>query len=419
MSQVTVADFGTRLGGFTDPTGDDNGPGSYVYPTNSAYVPGAFDLTKLDVFINGTQAFFVAKIAGQVTNPFGGDHISLQHLNVYLGSSNGNPVPALPGTNLNVATPWNVAIVGDGRFSAAGAYVTDASELASATLITVPQTHQIAVGIPLSALNGLDLTTAYYGTAMFDNCQSNEGIGFVRPVYSLAFWSNPGPGLSFIPQFFFGGGAGQATFSGANDTDTSDPNAIDIIVGPGQSQSEVLNWQLHSPCVLPMLPLGHKPPCGSRPSSRLLPLSKKKTKLCFPKLRQMCPANKIAPETKLPLSIDEFRIFALEISYAHTRRWRLRLVCPPAAAIFSRITLSLNLIASSSIMTVACRKRDAGVTIAVELDSTSESLNAPGRQLLLRIDGTTTIGMPKERLSITLLSPPCVTNTCVCGKTAV
>jgi hypothetical protein len=86
---------------------------------------------------------------------------------------------------------------------------------------------------------GLDLTKAYYGTAMFDNCQANEGIGFVRPVYSLAFWSNPGPGLSFITQFYFSGGAGQATFTGANDTDTSDPNAIDIIVGPGQSQSEV------------------------------------------------------------------------------------------------------------------------------------------------------------------------------------
>jgi len=93
-------------------------------------------------------------------------------------------------------------------------------------LITAPQTHQIAVGIPLSALNGLDLTTAYYGTAMFDNCQASEGIGFVWPVYSLAFWSNPGPGLSFIPQFYFGGGAGQATFNTpSNDTDTSDPNA--------------------------------------------------------------------------------------------------------------------------------------------------------------------------------------------------
>ena len=104
----------------------------------------------------------------------------------------------------------------------------------------------------------LRITTAYYGTAMFDNCQANEGIGYVRPVYSLAFWSNPGPGLGFVTQFFFGGGAGEyAPNVPSRTTDTSAPNAIDIIVGPVQSQSEVLNWHLHSPCVLPMLPLGH------------------------------------------------------------------------------------------------------------------------------------------------------------------
>ena len=161
MAQVTVSDFGARLGGFADPAGDDNGPGSYVYPTNPVYVPGAFDLTALDVFINGTEAYFVARIRGEVTNPFGGDQISLQRLNVYLGSSGGNPVPALPGTNLNVAAPWSVVIVGDGRFNQAGAYAPDGTKLANATLIAVPETHQIAVGIPLSALNGLDL---YAGT---------------------------------------------------------------------------------------------------------------------------------------------------------------------------------------------------------------------------------------------------------------
>jgi hypothetical protein len=59
---------------------------------------------------------------------------------------------------------------------------------------------------------------------------------------SLAFRSNPGPGLSFTTQYYFGSGAGQVTFNTpSNDTDTSDPNAIDIIVGPGQVQSEVLN----------------------------------------------------------------------------------------------------------------------------------------------------------------------------------
>ena len=29
-----------------DPTGDDNGPGNYVYPTDAAYPKGCFDLTQ-------------------------------------------------------------------------------------------------------------------------------------------------------------------------------------------------------------------------------------------------------------------------------------------------------------------------------------------------------------------------------------
>src|SRR4051812_26774085 len=32
-----------------DPTGDDNGPGTYTYPTDPVYTPGSFDLTGLVV----------------------------------------------------------------------------------------------------------------------------------------------------------------------------------------------------------------------------------------------------------------------------------------------------------------------------------------------------------------------------------
>jgi carbohydrate-binding DOMON domain-containing protein len=31
----------------TDPTGDDDGPGTYTYPTDAVYEPGSFDLTEL------------------------------------------------------------------------------------------------------------------------------------------------------------------------------------------------------------------------------------------------------------------------------------------------------------------------------------------------------------------------------------
>ena len=84
-----------RVGGFTDPGGDDNGPGDLRYPTNGAFNPGAFDLTGLDVFTDGADVLFVARIAGDVRNPFGGDEISLQRFNVYLGRDASGPVPAL------------------------------------------------------------------------------------------------------------------------------------------------------------------------------------------------------------------------------------------------------------------------------------------------------------------------------------
>ena len=62
--------------------------------------------------------------------------------------------------------------------------------------------------------------------------------------------------MEWVKQFRFGGGAGEVDFAlGSKDTDTSDPNALDVILGPGQSQAQVLDWTTGSPVQLPMLPL--------------------------------------------------------------------------------------------------------------------------------------------------------------------
>ncbi len=256
MQQVTVVSYGTRIGGFTDPAGDDDGPGTYVYPTCSCFNPGAFDLTGLDVYTDGGDVLFVARIAGDVLNPFGGDQISIQRLNVYLGGAPDGSQPALPGTNMDTAEPWQAAVVGDGRFGQAGVYAPGGAKVAGATLLAVPQTHQIAVAVPRSALGGIDPATALYGTAMLGNAEEGEGIGFVRPVYSFEYWSNPPAGMEWVTAFRFGGGAGEIDFGlPSKDTDTRDPNALDVIVGPGQSQAQVLDWTAASPVQLPMLQL--------------------------------------------------------------------------------------------------------------------------------------------------------------------
>ena len=43
---------------FKDPTGDDNGPGTYTYPTDTVYKKGSFDLTGLDVKMKGDKVEF-------------------------------------------------------------------------------------------------------------------------------------------------------------------------------------------------------------------------------------------------------------------------------------------------------------------------------------------------------------------------
>ena len=40
---------GTQVFSATDPVGDDNGPGTFQYPTASDFQPGAFDLTGVSV----------------------------------------------------------------------------------------------------------------------------------------------------------------------------------------------------------------------------------------------------------------------------------------------------------------------------------------------------------------------------------
>ena len=142
---------------------------------------------------------------------------------------------ALPGTNMDTASPWSRAVVIDGRFGLAGVYAPDGSKVSGGTLSTLPQTREIAFTVPRSALGDAGpRARARYGVAMFGNAEGGEGIGNVRPVYDLAYWQNPGPDFWWITEYRFGGGAGVWTDAPNHDSDTRDPNALDVIVGPAR-----------------------------------------------------------------------------------------------------------------------------------------------------------------------------------------
>jgi glucan 1,4-alpha-glucosidase len=83
-AQVTVTNEGggAAVLDVNDPSGDDNGPGTYQYPTSSDFHPGAFDLTRFQVLSDGTFAYLRATLAN--LDPTFGVTDGAQLLDVYV-----------------------------------------------------------------------------------------------------------------------------------------------------------------------------------------------------------------------------------------------------------------------------------------------------------------------------------------------
>ena len=105
-SSARCVAFGARVGGVTDPAGDDNGPGSYIYPTDGAFNAGSFDLTGARRLpATATTSGSSPRSPGEINNPWGGNEMSTS---ASTSTSDAAPTPAtppLPGTNLNTAGP--------------------------------------------------------------------------------------------------------------------------------------------------------------------------------------------------------------------------------------------------------------------------------------------------------------------------
>lgn len=255
---VTSTNFGVALGAIDDPAGDDNGPGTYVYPAAAEFTTGAFDLTRFAVHDDGVNVNFVVTLAGDVHNPWGGNQISVQRVNVYIrGGSATGAVPALPGTNAQLAAPYDLVVTGDG-FNDLGVRDAAGSTVGSASLLALPATRQVVMSVPRSVLGGIDMSSAQYAVVMMSHAGDGEGTGHVRPVYDLAYWqSTAGTDMWWIHDYRLGGGAGVYNGSiDARDTDTRDPNIVDVIVPAGAAQNQVLDWTTASPVTLPYARLG-------------------------------------------------------------------------------------------------------------------------------------------------------------------
>src|SRR5262245_57010239 len=74
---------------FKDPTGDDNGPGKYKYPTDAVYKPGSFDLTQLQVKKSGDKVEFEVTVNANLEDPWKmGVGFSVQMVQIYIDQDN-------------------------------------------------------------------------------------------------------------------------------------------------------------------------------------------------------------------------------------------------------------------------------------------------------------------------------------------
>jgi glucoamylase len=111
-AQVTVTNEGggSTVLDVTDPPGDDNGPGTYQYPTASDFHAGAFDMTRFQVLSDGTFSYLRATLRN--LDPTFGQTDGAQLLDVYVH------VPGAASTSTQAAfTSRNYAIASAGAWS--------------------------------------------------------------------------------------------------------------------------------------------------------------------------------------------------------------------------------------------------------------------------------------------------------------
>jgi glucan 1,4-alpha-glucosidase len=229
-AQVTVSaeGGGSTVLDVTDPTGDDNGPGTYQYPTASDFVAGSFDLTRFQVLSDGTYAYLRVTLANLV--PTFGALDGAQLLDFYVhvpGASSTSTQAAYASRNYTIAPSgaWSQRVEVQGFASpawvnAAGHSVGTASALAvqSDKTITValPETQ---FGTPTS---GWGFSVVLAGQDGFSSDQAR------------AFTATPGA-------YSFGVCAPGGTAPICSVDPATVPKAMDVITPAEVSQATELN----------------------------------------------------------------------------------------------------------------------------------------------------------------------------------
>ena len=244
FAQTTVIyDFvpGTLVYSTTDPTGDDNGPGTYAYPTSPDFHAGAYDLTAFQVYDSGTDSVTFRVQTADLTPTFG-SNLGAQLVDVYINNGAGgatSTAASFPGRNyaIDPGSAWNrlIEVQGFGqRFIDASGTTSGPVQIRANSL-----SRFITFTVSKSALGGTPASGWTFAVVLTgqDGFSSDQARGFQPTAQAFQF-----------------GECTAAAIAAANPICAVDPGtvakAMDVLTPGSVSQADELNPTLHTPVTI-------------------------------------------------------------------------------------------------------------------------------------------------------------------------
>jgi glucoamylase len=190
LSVTNVALPGTAVLTATDPSGDDDGPGTYAYPTAADFSPGAFDLLGMQVGQTATDVYLQVKIRS-LASTFG-SAFGAQMLDVYVrdpAAGAHSTAAAYPQRNYSIAGPdaWTQRLEAQGFASPIWESASGAS-LGNPQLIVDQPSGTATLVVPRSAFgtvgSGWVFTAALTGQ---DGFEPDKARAFAATAQPYAF----------------------------------------------------------------------------------------------------------------------------------------------------------------------------------------------------------------------------------------
>ncbi|HEX3589230.1 MAG TPA: glucodextranase DOMON-like domain-containing protein [Pseudonocardiaceae bacterium] len=216
---------GTTVLDVTDPSGDDNGPGTYQYPTAPDFVAGSFDITRLQVITLDSTVYLRTTLRTLV--PTFGNIMGAQLLDLYVNTPNApatSTAAAFPQRNYAVS-PWSQRLEVQGFASPAwvdangdslGTPAVVASTVANTITIALPAA---TFGTPASGWSFAEVLTGQ------DGFSADQARAFAATPQDFAFGvcaaGNPSPICAVDPNTV--------------------PKAMDVLTPDGVSQAGELD----------------------------------------------------------------------------------------------------------------------------------------------------------------------------------